>query len=116
MISHKGYIGAFRYEPELDALYGSVVNASGVITFQGDSVDAVKAQFVRSVDEYLLACGQHGIEPAKPFSGRFNIRPGPELHGKLAAAAEACGTSMNEWIVRTLERAVQEADELVEVG
>lgn len=116
MIQHKGYIGAFQYEPELDALYGSVINTRSVITFQGNSVEEIKAQFVRSVDEYLKACEEFGDEPSKPFSGRFNIRPGPELHGKVAAAAAAAGVSMNDWIARLLERAVEEeADELVEV-
>ena len=74
MIRHKGYIGAFRYEPELDALFGSVINSNSVITFQGDSIETVKAQFVRSVDEYLAACEEHGIEPAKPFC-TVNWRP-----------------------------------------
>jgi len=29
---------------------------------------------------YLEVCGERGVEPEKPFSGRFNLRMAPEVH------------------------------------
>jgi predicted HicB family RNase H-like nuclease len=38
---------------------------------------------------------QHGVEPRRHFSGKFNLRISPDLHEKLAIAAQAQGKSIN---------------------
>ena len=40
-------------------------------------------------------CKERGIEPRRSFSGKFNLRISPELHERLAIAAEAEGKSIN---------------------
>ena len=44
-----------------------------------------------------------GEEPDKPYSGRFVLRVGSELHRAMAIAAEQAGVSMNDWIAAVLE-------------
>ena len=59
-----------------------------------------------SVDEYLASCEKDGVEPRRPFSGRLNVRLGPELHRRLAQSAAESGMSLNGWIRQTLEKSV----------
>ena len=61
-------------------------------------------EFQISIDEYLAICEERGIEPQLPFSGKLNLRLGPDLHARVAALAAQNGMSINSWIKETLER------------
>jgi predicted HicB family RNase H-like nuclease len=106
MIEYKGYIGVFEYEPEADQFAGHVEGIRGSITFYGKSVAELKRELATSVDEYLAFCKERGLEAAKPYSGRFNVRMSPEQHQAVAMAAASSGKSMNDWVVETLEQAI----------
>ena len=45
-------------------------------------------EFHASVDDYLEWCKEYGVEPEKPYSGKFNVRISPLLHDKIAIAAK----------------------------
>lgn len=55
-------------------------------------------EFHASVDDYLEWCKEDGVEPEKPYSGKFNIRISPLLHGKIAIAAKTCPVSKSFFI------------------
>ena len=40
-------------------------------------------------------CRQHGEEPAKSYTGSFNVRLDPNTHKQLALYAKAHGESLN---------------------
>jgi predicted HicB family RNase H-like nuclease len=109
MIEYRGYTGVFEYDPEIDSFFGHVVDIRGAITFYGKSLEELKREMATSVDEYLAFCEERGVEPAKPYSGRFNVRMEPELHRTVANAAAAEGKSMNEWAVEKLAKAAESA-------
>ena len=52
------------------------------------------------------SCEEDGIEPRKPFSGKLNLRLGPDLHQRVAQFAAESGLSMNSWILQALEKSV----------
>ena len=109
MIEYKGYVGVFEYEPEIEQFAGPVEGIKGAITFYGKSIDELKREMAASVDEYLAFCEERGLSPAKPYSGRFNVRMDPETHRQVAEAAAAEGKSMNEWAVERLGQAASSA-------
>lgn len=108
MMKYKGYIGHVVFDDEADIFHGEVVNTLDVITFQGTTVDEVKESFVASVEDYLTFCAERGESPEKPFSGKFNLRLGPELHQKTCMIAKEKNMSLNSWVVQTIKRAVGE--------
>jgi predicted HicB family RNase H-like nuclease len=61
----------------------------------------------RAVDHYLEVCETRGEAPERPFSGKLNIRLGPDLHRAAAAAAAAEGQSLNNWLKRVVADAAQ---------
>jgi len=108
LLTYKGYQGCFDYDPDADIFHGDVLHLTDVITFQGRSIDELKAALAESVDVYLEYCAKKGKEPQKPFSGTFNVRLNPELHQRLAVRAARDGVSLNKWVAGTLEKAVAE--------
>lgn len=103
MIEYKGYTGVFDFDPEIDTFTGYVVDLRDQIYFEGDSKEELRASMQRAVDHYLEVCRARGEEPDRPFSGRFNVRFGPDLHRKVVKAAAANKESMNEWLAEAAE-------------
>lgn len=106
MMTYKGYYGVVQYDDEAKVFHGEVINTRTVITFQGTTVDEIDTAFRDSVDDYLDWCKERNKEPEKPFSGKFVLRLSPELHRRLNIKAKTNNTSLNSFIVETLERAV----------
>ena len=76
--------------------------------FEGRSVEELEKAFQESVDEYLDQCLREGLEPQKPFSGKFNLRMPPELHAQAVQAADRQGKSVNQLIVEAVRVAVED--------
>jgi predicted HicB family RNase H-like nuclease len=105
-MEYKGYIGEVEYDDEAAVFHGEVVNLRDVITFQGETVQALRQAFIDSVEEYLEFCAGRGEEPEKPFSGRFVLRMDPELHRKVYLRAKRSSKSLNRWITEALVKEV----------
>ena len=84
--------------------HGEVVNTRDVLTFQGRTLDELKAAFADTVADYVEWCREIGKEPERPYSGNFTVRVSPELHRRIAAAAAREGKSVNAFVASTLER------------
>lgn len=109
-MNYKGYIGEVEYDDDAKIFSGTVINTRTVITFQGTTVEELEKEFRNSVDDYLEWCRADGVEPEKPYSGRFNVRFLPVLHQKAAIAARKLNMSLNSFVEKSVE------DELGKVG
>jgi predicted HicB family RNase H-like nuclease len=108
-MTYKGYTARVEYDERDHLLVGRVLDLADSISFEATTVEELEREFSRSIDDYLALCKDKGREPAKPFSGKFQVRMAPEEHRRVAVAAERAGKSMNEWITETLRRAVDPA-------
>jgi predicted HicB family RNase H-like nuclease len=97
MMEYEGYVAVFEFDPTIDAFHGEVANTVDTITFEGRSVDELRAAFQDSVDDYLELCEREGRRPDHPYSGTFSLRLGPKLHRAAAVAASARGVSLNRF-------------------
>ncbi len=104
---HGDYVARIDYDPDSGRFGGEVVNAADVITFHGTSVQELEREFAASVRAHLAFCKRKKIAPARPFSGTFNLRVGPDVHARVSAAASVAGESMNAWVANTLDRAAR---------
>ena len=106
MIEYKGYAAMVEFDDSVGRLHGRVVNSGAypIATFEATDVEGIRDEFQRSVDEYLSACKEDGVEPRKPFSGKLNVRLGPDLHQRVARCAAENGISLNSWIIEALEK------------
>ena len=79
------------------------------LSWIADSREAALAGLTSVVEEVLqdmLAGGEEIPAPwdERTFSGKFNLRLGPDLHKKVALEAEERHESMNTYVVKKLGR------------
>ena len=91
------------FDPDLDMFRGEILGLNGGADFYGKNPDELRAEFKRSLEVFLEVCTEKGIEPRRHFSGKFNLRISPQLHEKLAIAAQARGKSINALAQETLQ-------------
>ena len=108
-MKHGNYVATIDYDADLGKFFGEVINISDVVTFYGSSVAELRREFARSINAHLAYCKKKGIQPSRPFSGRFNVRLPPESHAVVSAAAAVSGKTMNVWVSETLEREAKRA-------
>ena len=95
VLEYKGYYGTVEYSANDDVLFGKVIGVNGLISYEGDSVQSLKADFEEAVDDYLVACEAEGLAPEKMYKGSFNVRIEPELHRALALFAASHSITLN---------------------
>ena len=103
MIEYKGYIGVVEFDDKAKIFHGDVINTRDVITFQGTSVDEIETSFRDSINDYLEWCEKDGVNPEKPYSGKFNLRLSPELHKEVAITAKKLKISINTFVEKALQ-------------
>lgn len=105
--TYKGYVGAPTVDADAGVIRGVVINTRDTITFQGQTVREAEHEFRESVDDYLDFCAERGVEPEKPFSGKFPVRTSSRLHRDLAVAAGRRGMSLNAFVESVLIEATR---------
>ena len=105
-LSYKNYNGTVEYSKEDDCLFGKVVGVRSLLSYEGESIKELKADFQRVIDEYLADCGERNVEPEQPYKGTFNIRISPELHRNIALYAMEHGTSLNAAVEEAIGKMV----------
>ena len=102
MMNYKGYLGTVEYDDQAKIFHGDIINTRDVITFQGTTVKEIERAFKDSIDDYLAWCKEDGVEPEKPYSGRFNVRLSPELHRQIAVIAKKKRLSLNSFVEKAI--------------
>ena len=98
-LRYKGYTGSVEYSAEDGCLYGKVQGLHGtLISYVGNYIEEIKEDFEGAIDDYVLSCEERGIAPAKPYSGKLNLRMSSELHAAIAHAVHSSGTTINDFI------------------
>jgi predicted HicB family RNase H-like nuclease len=106
VMQRKGYIATVEYDESVGLFHGRVTNARAVITFEGETGRDLEREFDGSICDYEEMCAEDGVEPERPYSGRFVIRIAPAVHAQLAAMAAVTEKSLNELVRETLEQLV----------
>ena len=92
-MSYLGYEGIVTFDEEDDLFHGEVANLRDVITFQGRSIEELRAALREGVEDYLEFCRSRGEEPE------------PLLHRTIASAAKRAGVTLDDWVARALQKA-----------
>jgi predicted HicB family RNase H-like nuclease len=99
MLNYKSYTGVIEETDfESGIIFGSIIDISDSLTFQGQTLEEVRKDFEDAVDDYLELCQEMGKDPDKPFSGKLAYRTTSERHRMIAIAAKKAGKSINAWM------------------
>ena len=102
MMEYKGYIGTVEYDAQAKIFHGDIINTKDVITFQGTTVQEIEQAFMDSINDYISWCKEEGVEPEKPYSGKFNVRLSPQLHQQMAILAKHKRISLNSFVEKAI--------------
>ena len=103
ILEYKGYCGTVEFSSSDEVLFGKVLGINGLISYEGESVQALKEDFESAVDDYLDTCEEKGLEPEKAYRGKFNVRVSTDLHKKLVIYSASHGKTLNS----TVEEAIR---------
>jgi predicted HicB family RNase H-like nuclease len=103
-LSYKDYNGSVVYSDEDEILHGRILGIRDVVTFEGENVKKLKANFEQAVDEYLSFCEAEGKTPDVPYKGTFNVRLSRDLHMRAALLAEEKSVKLNKIINDAVEQ------------
>jgi predicted HicB family RNase H-like nuclease len=106
-MTHKGYTARVEYDERDNLFVGRILGIRTIVSFHGETVAQLRAEFELAVKDYLADCKEQGIYPEKPASGKLLLRVPPEVHGRAIVAAQAAGKSLNQWATEVLEDAAQ---------
>ncbi len=106
MMEYKGYLGSAEFSVEDEVFFGKVQGIRALISYEGTTVAELVADFHSAVDDYLEVCAAEGKEPEKGYKGTFNVRISPELHRKAAMEALSEQITLNRFVERSIEQAV----------
>lgn len=102
---HKGYTARIEFDDRDNIFVGRVLGLRTIISFHGETVGQLRAEFEVAVEDFLADCKKQGIRPEKPASGKLMLRVPPEVHGAALVAAKAAGKSLNQWATDLLQSA-----------
>lgn len=103
IMEHESYRAKIEYDPEIDMFRGEILGLNGGADFYGKSPAELRREFKKSLKAFLEVCEETGISPKKEYSGKFNLRISPELHGEIAVIATVEEKSINQWVADALE-------------
>lgn len=103
-LEYKGYKGSVDYDAENRCLVGKVLGMSkDSITYEGNTIDELEADFRNGIDDYLESCKEAGIVPRKPYGGNLNVRMPSHIHEQLALIAEKENVKINTVINKAID-------------
>lgn len=106
-LSYRGFKAHVEFSVDDNVFWGRLVGIKDEVTFEGETVDGLKAAFKDAVDFHIELCEKTGERPKKSYSGKVLLRLPNSLHEKIAEAASLSGKSLNEWGKDVLESAVK---------
>lgn len=91
---------------------GRIEGLPDTITFEGRSLGELRKAFQQAIETYEATQSDKG---GKRYGGKFLLRLPPDLHRRVALAAQASGKSLNTWIADQLARVVEERPDPVSI-
>jgi len=65
-LEYKGYKGTVEYSAADDLLCGEIVGIRGCVSYHGDSLASLKADFHEAVESYIAFCEDESIHASTP--------------------------------------------------
>ena len=103
---YKDFIGTVHFSTKDSVFFGKLEGINDLVTFEGETVKALKTAFEESVNDYIELCKEVGKDPLKSFKGSFNVRITPELHSKAFTKASLKGESLNQFVQEAIRKEV----------
>lgn len=65
-MEYRGYTGSVEYSDEDGLYFGKVLEVRSLISYEGEMISELIADFHDAIDGYLEFCAEEGEEPERP--------------------------------------------------
>lgn len=104
VLKYKDFAASVHFSAEDEVFYGKIQGIGDSITFEGETVSALKMAFEEAAEDYLGICEQIDKDPHKSYKGSFNVRIKPELHKRAAFKSLELGISLNQFVEKAISK------------
>jgi predicted HicB family RNase H-like nuclease len=105
VMTYKRYTARIEFDQRDNIFTGKIMGIEDGITFHGETVKELRADFQAAIDHYIADCEATGRSPLKVASGKMMLRVSPEVHARALATAKTAGKSLNQWAEEVLDKA-----------
>ena len=105
VMTYKRYTARVEFDDRDSLFVGRLLGIRDIVSFHADNVSELRDAFEEAVDDYIFTCAKIGKPAEKPASGKLMLRVPPEVHSAAIVAAQAAGTSLNQWAAKVLKEA-----------
>lgn len=112
-LKYKGFIGSVEFSESDGVFFGRIEGIDGLVKFEGSSIQELTNAFHEAVEAHLDFCKKHGLPPKRSYTGTLNIRISAATHNSIADYAAEAGITINAFIKRALEKAVEDPAEVM---
>ena len=63
---HKGFIGSIEYTKDDGVFFGKLQDIRGLVSYEGETLDALYADFTEGVEDHIEFCIRKGIQLPSP--------------------------------------------------
>jgi predicted HicB family RNase H-like nuclease len=105
-LSFGQHSAVISFDPEIEMFRGEFVNLNGGADFYGASIDELKTEGARSLQNFMDVCRERGIDPIKKTAKGYNLRLDEGVQQAARVTARARGISLNKLIENVLRREV----------
>ena len=71
-LTYKNYSGTIEYSEPDGVYHGRVIGIRASLFYEGDTIEALTADFRDAIDEYLELCKERGVEPQRALTPTCN--------------------------------------------
>lgn len=115
ILEFEGYSGTAEISFEDKCLHGKILFITDLVTYEAQTPEELKTEFIAAVKDYIQTCQEIGKEPEKSCKGSFNVRISPELHRKAIIESLKNDVSLNEIVSKAIDQYVNKVELPVKV-
>ncbi|WP_462267265.1 type II toxin-antitoxin system HicB family antitoxin [Mucilaginibacter sp.] len=112
IIQYKGYYATVHFSADDEIFFGKILGIDDLVSFEGSSVQELKAAFEEAVEDYLETCLALNKAPGKTYKGTFNVRVPATLHKEAAVFAAVRNITLNEFVKVALSYTLQHKEDI----
>ncbi len=112
IIQYKGYYASVHFSADDEIFFGKILGIDDLVSFEGSSVQELKAAFEEAVEDYLETCLALNKAPGKTYKGTFNVRVPATLHKEAAVFAAVHNITLNEFVKVALSYTLQHKEDI----
>ncbi|MCF7979462.1 MAG: type II toxin-antitoxin system HicB family antitoxin [Chromatiaceae bacterium] len=106
LMTIQGYQAVISFDPDIGMFRGEFVGLNGGADFYAKEIDALHQEGEVSLNIFLEACADDGVNPRKSLSDELSLHLDPSLREAAVMAAAAQGQSVDQWAVEAIWKAV----------